>query len=152
MLNIEKNKQINLLPYFVLFLLLFSFRVIAQLLQYFFNLSFLPPFKSWDSNTVPYGILVIAQIFIVFSFSKIIYKIARNKIVPNLKTGYILIVFGTLYFAIMLFRLFAGLTLLHDVKWFSYPIPSFFHLVLASFLILFGYFHLSYNVGELKNA
>jgi len=152
MLNVEKNKQINLLPYFVLLLLLFSFRVIAQLLQYFFNLSFLPPDESWDSNTLPYGILIIVQIIIVFSFSKIIYKIARKRIVPNLKTGYTLIVFGTLYFAIMLFRLFAGFTLLHDVKWFSYPIPSFFHLVLASFLILFGYFHLSYNVGELKNA
>jgi len=152
MLNIEKNKQINLLPYFVLLLLLFSFRVIAQLLQYFFNLSFLPQDESWDSNTLPYGILIIVQIIIVFTFSKIIYRIARKRIVPNLKTGYILIVFGTLYFAIMLFRLFAGLTLLHDMKWFSYPIPSFFHLVLASFLILFGYFHLSNSEGELKNA
>ncbi len=152
MLNIEKNKQINLLPYFVLLLLLFSFRVIAQLLQYFFNLSFLPSFEAWDSGILPYGTLIIVQLSIVFIFSKVIHKIATNKIKPNLKTGYIFTIFGALYFAIMLFRLFAGLTLLHDVKWFSYPIPSFFHLVLASFLILFGYFHLSYNGGELKNA
>ena len=134
MLNIEKNKQINLLPYFVLLLLLFSFRVIAQLLQYFFNLSFLPPFESWDSNTLPYGILIIMQIIIVFSFSKIIYKIARKRIVPNLNTGYIFTIFGALYFIIMFFRLIAGLTIFDYVKWFAYPIPSFFHLVLDHFL------------------
>jgi len=121
-------------------------------LQYFFNLSFLPSFEAWDSGILPYGTLIIVQLSIVFIFSKVIQKIATNKIKPNLKTGYIFTIFGALYFAIMLFRLFAGLTPLHDVKWFSYPIPSFFHLVLASFLILFGYFHLSYNGGELKNA
>ena len=152
MLNVEKNKQINLLPYFVLLLLLFSFRVIEQFLHNFFNLSFLPSFEAWDSGILPYGTLIIVQLSIVFIFSKVIQKIATNKIKPNLKTGYIFTIFGALYFAIMLFRLFAGLTPLHDVKWFSYPIPSFFHLVLASFLILFGYFHLSNSEGELKNA
>jgi len=152
MLNIEKNKQINLLPYFVLLLLLFSFRVIAQLLQYFFNLSFLPPFESWDSNTLPYGILIVVQLLIVFVLLKTIYKISLDKIKPNMKIGNTLITFGALYFLIMFFRLIAGLTIFNYVKWFSYPIPSFFHLVLASFLILFGYFHLSTSEGELKNA
>lgn len=151
-LDTMKNKTNNLLPYFVLLLALFLFRVIAQLLQYFFNLPFLPSFEAWDSGTLPYGTLIIVQLFIVFCFLKIIYKIASYKIKPNVKIGYTLITFSTLYFTIMLFRLLAGLTLLKEIKWFVYPIPSFFHLVLASFLILFGYFHLSYNEGELKNA
>jgi hypothetical protein len=152
MLDIKKNKPKNLLPYFVLLLALFLFRVIAQLLQYSFNLSFLPSFEAWDSGTLPYGTLIIFQLIIIFIFSKVIYKIAAEKIKPNLKTGYIFTTFGTLYFVIMFFRLITGLTLFKEVKWFSYPIPSFFHLVLASFLILFGCFHLSYNRGELNNA
>lgn len=152
MLDIKKNKPKNLLPYFVLLLALFLFRVIAQLLQYSFNLSFLPSFEAWDSGTLPYGTLIIFQLTIIFIFSKVIYKIATDKIKPNLKTGYIFTTFGTLYFSIMFFRLITELTLFIEVKWFSYPIPSFFHLVLASFLILFRCFHLSYNRGELNNA
>ncbi len=152
MLDIKKNKPKNLFPYFVLLLALFLFRVIAQLLQYFFNLPLLPSFEAWDSGTLPYGTLIIFQLTILFIFSKVIYKIAAEKIKPNLKTGYIFTTFGALYFAIMFFRLITGLSLFKEVKWFSYPIPSFFHLVLASFLILFGYFHLSYNRGELNNA
>jgi hypothetical protein len=152
MLDIETNKPNNLLPYFILLLALFLFRFIAQLLQYFFDLQFLPPFESWDSGTLPYKILIVLQLLIVFVLSKTIYKIASDKIKPNIKTAYTLITFGILYFAIMLFRLIGGLTFIMNVKWFSYPIPSFFHLVLASFLILFGYFHLSNSGGELKNA
>lgn len=152
MLNIKSNKPKSFLPYLIILLGLFVFRVLAQLLQYKFNLSFLPPFQSWDSGTLPYGILIALQLTVVFVLSKTIYKIALHKVKPNLKTVYIFVTLGTLYFAIMLFRLIAGLTLLHDLKWFLYPIPSFFHLILASFLILFGYFHLSNIGGEIKHG
>lgn len=150
MMNVKTNKKNNLLPYLVLLLALFLFRVIAQFLQYLFNLSSLPPFESWDSGTLPYGILLAVQLAVVFALSKSIYKVSTHKITPNSKTGYILIASGAIYFTFMLLRLVAGLTILHDIKWFSYPIPSFFHLVLAAFLILFGYFHLINSGGESK--
>ncbi len=152
MLNAKLNKPQDYLPYFMLLLALFLFRVASQLLQYFFNLPFLPPYESWDSDTLPYGLLIVIQLFIVFLFSKIVYKIYSDKIRPNAQIGYSLIAIGTFYFVVMLFRLIGGLTLLQDIKWFTYPIPSFFHLVLASFIILFGYVHLSISRGESTNA
>ncbi|HSG30407.1 MAG TPA: hypothetical protein VLB82_02570 [Thermodesulfobacteriota bacterium] len=152
MLNIKTKKTKKLILCFILLLGLFIFRVVAQLLQYFLDLTFLPPFESWDSGILSYKFLFTAQILTIFVLSKTIYKIALDKIVLSIKTGYIFITLGTLYFAIMFFRLIAGLTLLQDVKWFAYPIPSFFHLVLACFLVLFGYFHLLNKGGGLNNA
>lgn len=152
MLNIKTKKTKKLILCFILLLGLFIFRVVAQLLQYFLDLTFLPPFESWDSGILSYKFLFTAQILTIFVLSKTIYKIALDKIVLSIKTGYIFITLGTLYFAIMFFRLIAGLTLIQDVKWFAYPIPSFFHLVLACFLVLFGYFHLLNKGGGLNNA
>jgi len=45
----------------------------------------------------------------------------------------------------MLFRLVAGLTFVTNHSWFSARIPTFFHLVLASFLLLLGSFHYKYG-------
>ncbi|MCY4625891.1 MAG: hypothetical protein OXC99_12955 [Chloroflexi bacterium] len=48
----------------------------------------------------------------------------------------------------MAVRLVAGLTLLSDVEWFASTLPALFHVVLASFILLFG--HYLYRAG--KNA
>ena len=45
---------------------------------------------------------------------------------------------GAVYFAVMAVRLVLGLTVLSDFGWFSTWIPTVFHLVLASMLILIG--------------
>ncbi|NIX14556.1 MAG: hypothetical protein GWN11_01405 [Candidatus Dadabacteria bacterium] len=148
MLDSKTNKRNCFLLYLIILVVLLVFRVAAQLMQYFFNLPFLPPFQFWDSGTLPYQILVAAQLAIIVILSKIVYKIGADNIRPNIKTGYIFITLGAVYFTIMLFRLAAGLTLLSDVKWFSYPIPPIFHMILASFLILFGYFHLIKSGGK----
>jgi hypothetical protein len=42
----------------------------------------------------------------------------------------------------MSFRLVAGLTVLRDNAWFA-ALPSTFHLVLASFMLVLAHFHLS---------
>ena len=41
----------------------------------------------------------------------------------------------------MLARLLLGFTLLTHVRWFASPLPAFFHLVLAAYVLLFGYVH-----------
>jgi hypothetical protein len=46
-----------------------------------------------------------------------------------------------LYFAAMVARLILGLTMLSDLRWFASPIPTVFHLVLATSLPLYGHFH-----------
>jgi hypothetical protein len=46
----------------------------------------------------------------------------------------------------MLLRLILGLTLLSSVSWFATPIPAFFHLVLASIVLVIGHYH--YRIGQ----
>jgi hypothetical protein len=52
-----------------------------------------------------------------------------------------MLVLGGLYFATMLVRLVLGLTVLSTSRWFSSVLPTMFHLVLASYLLLYGHFH-----------
>jgi len=137
--------------YFTCFLgllLLFCFRVVAQLIQLFYPVDFLPPFEAWHSRTLPYWLLVIFQLIIILTCINVVIRFIRDKANPNYKTGRIYLGLGFVYFSIMSFRLVAGLTFGTDHGWFSVKIPTFFHLVLASFLLLLGRFH--YKYGKLS--
>jgi len=138
--NILSDKKLSVL---IILLVLFIFRVVSQLVQYLFDLQFLPSFKQWDSGVVSYEYLLLVQVAILLISIKTIYKIYRCTVKPVIKTGYVLLISGSVYFCIMLFRLIAGLTFLKQARWFTYTIPSFFHMVLALFLIIFGLYHLS---------
>ena len=37
----------------------------------------------------------------------------------------------------MFLRLLLGATVLSDVRWFASPLPAFFHLVLATYLLIY---------------
>ena len=50
---------------------------------------------------------------------------------------------------VMLFRLIVGLTIAPEHNWFGARIPTFFHTVLASFLVTVGVFH--YQHGKQEN-
>ena len=45
----------------------------------------------------------------------------------------------------MLIRLLLGLTIMRDSRWFTSYLPTAFHLVLASWLLVYGHFHLRYG-------
>ncbi|MEM7791990.1 MAG: hypothetical protein AAF546_11360, partial [Verrucomicrobiota bacterium] len=49
---------------------------------------------------------------------------------------------GLIYFFAMFFRLTFGVIFESAPQWFSYSIPAFFHLVLASFLLVIAHYHL----------
>lgn len=135
--------KLLLIPY-----ILFIVRVSIQLIQYFVPLGWLPAFESWHTDTIPYGILLISQIIIISIFSLTIWRISLNKITPHNITGKFLLSLGIIYFIFMLFRLVGGLTFLVDNSWFAQFLPAFFHLVLASFIIIWGCFHL--RIGHSK--
>ncbi len=50
-------------------------------------------------------------------------------------------ILGLLYFMAMAFRLVIGFAVAPNHPWFGALIPAFFHLVLASFMMLVGHFH-----------
>lgn len=125
---------------------MFLFRVISQLVALTFNPSFLPPFDAWHSATLPYEVLVICQCVIIIFYSRIAWRFSKGTVSPKKQWGYGLLAFGGMYFAFMFGRLSLGVSLLAKHHWFNRPIPSFFHLVLAGFLIVVGLFH--YREGK----
>jgi len=129
-------------------LLLFCLRVFSQLLQKFYPVGFLPPFQDWQSGAVPYWLLVAAQFLIISVCLIVILKISLGRVIPRSKTGKICLVLGAIYLMVMLFRLIVGLTIAPEHSWFGARIPTFFHTVLASFLVTVGLFH--YQHGQKK--
>ncbi len=122
-------------------LALFCFRVLAQLLQHYLALPFLPPFDAWQSGAVPYGILLASQILIIAIYFWILMRIMTNRMQPSRRQGWIFLFIGIIYFLAMVLRLAIGLTGLSDHHWFRSYLPILFHFVLASYLIVVGVFH-----------
>ena len=122
-------------------LLLFCLRVVAQLLQAWSPVAWLPPFSVWASGALPYWLLVVCQVFIIMACARVTWRVHAGLIVPSVATGKILLILGSLYFGLMCLRLIIGLTVATDHYWFSARLPTFFHLVLAGFVLVYGWFH-----------
>lgn len=127
----------------VLSLLLAAFvgRVLAQLLQVWTPLPWLPPFEAWHSGLLPYPLLVASQLIIIGLALRVIVALLRGR-TSSRGAGRVLVAIGALYFTAMVGRLVLGLTALSHIAWFDARLPTGFHLVLASFLLVLGAFRL----------
>ena len=123
----------------------FGFRVLAQLVQASRPVTFLPPFEAWHSAALPYPLLVVVQLLIVVLYAWMARGISSGRTRPRPRLGRALGWLGGVYFAFMAARLVLGASVLRET-WFDAPIPSGFHLVLASFLLVAGHYH---RTGEL---
>ena len=121
---------------------LFCFRVLAQLLQRYLELPFLPPFDAWQSGAVPYEVLLTSQILIIVFYARILQRIMTRQMQPNRSQGWIFFITGLIYFLAMVLRLAIGLTGLSEHHWFRSYLPILFHFVLSSYLIVVGNFHM----------
>jgi hypothetical protein len=119
---------------------LFAFRVVAQPAALAFD-RLLPSFNSWDGGVLPYPVLLVTQLVILGWLARTAWRFSTGKVVPHRRIGLAAVAFGGVYFAAMLLRLLLGATALSDVRWFASPLPAFFHLVLATYLLLYGYGH-----------
>jgi len=127
----------------ILFILagLFAFRVFAQVLQLLSPVPWLPPFDSWHSETLPYFLLLTIQLVLFVFLLQIAHRILKNKTVPKRKRGKAYIIIGIIYFVFMIFRLILGQTIYTEsIFWYSW-LPTIFHHVLASFVIVNGVYH-----------
>ena len=127
---------------------LFAFRVSAQLLVLSNPEWPLPAFERWHSEVLAYPILVAFQLAILLVLGLLSHKVFSDQLTPNSKRAKYLRVFGTFYFLIMLFRLCLSISIIHlpglsELAWFQRPLPSFFHLVLASFILILARCYLS---------
>jgi hypothetical protein len=126
-----------------LLLALFIVRVVAQPLALLPSAAFLPSFESWHSGLLPYPALVAAQLLIIAWLARTAWRLSKGEVTPSYRVGISMLTVGTVYFAIMLVRLVLGLTILSSNRWFSSILPTVFHLVLASYLLVYGHFHFS---------
>ena len=119
----------------------FACRVSAQLLVLSYPELPLPAFERWHSEVLPYPILVAFQLAILLMLGSLSQRVFSDQLIPNRKRAKRLRVFGATYFLTMLFRLCLSISVIHlpglsDMAWFQRPLPSFFHLVLASFILI----------------
>ncbi len=130
---------------YVLILLILSnllaSRVLAQLMEFVYPVSFLPSYAAWHSGASPYGVLLLAQGVILAVCLRVVWSVFQGTVVASRQKGNILLALGLIYLVSMCIRLMIGLMIASDHFWFGATLPTFFHIVLASFLIVYGRFH-----------
>lgn len=123
---------------------LFVLRVLAQVLVAFLDVGFLPPMQAWYSGLLAYEYLLPAQIVIIVLMTTICLHFSQGRgffVVSRPAFGKPVLYFGYVYFAAMILRYILRMALVPEARWFGGTIPIWFHLVLATFVILFGVYH-----------
>ena len=133
-------------------LLLFAFRVVAQFTQWIYPVDFLPPFDDWQSGVLPYPMLLTGQILVMAVLLRVVVGHVTGRCIDRRWLGIALLAGGGVYFAVMCFRLLASVTFAAADSWLGATIPAFFHVVLACFALIHGYFNLRHaSHGGLTN-
>jgi hypothetical protein len=114
---------------------LFAVRVLGQAVQRWLPQPFLPPAEAFQGSSLPYALLLIAQLVILFVMLHVTLRMRSRTLVPNRRLGIGLAWAGAIYAAVCAGRIAIGLGVPDADPWFSTWIPAFFHLILASFFI-----------------
>ena len=138
--------QSRYLPWMAALTVLFVLRVLAQAVQWAAPVAFLPPFDAWQGSALPYPVLLTTQVAVTALLLRVLFLVRADAVRPATWKHNACFILGGVYFAVMAFRLVAGLTFLADVEWFSHTLPALFHVVLTTFILLFG--HYLYRLGK----
>ncbi len=128
-----------------LLLALFVLRVVGQLVVQVWHPGWLPPSKAWYSGVVPYGRLLITQFVVIAVYGLACWQVSWQRgwfHSPKRWLGKVLVVWGTLYFLVMITRYIVRMSLYAPERWTGGAIPIFFHCVLATFVLVLGAHHL----------
>lgn len=142
------NNQKKYAPWLWALLMIFIFRVLAQLSLTMFDIPFLPPFEAWYSGVLSYRQLLASQVFIIMLMAFVALRFSLGIVKAKRWLGLSLLTLGSLYFSIMIVRLLIGIADISEIIWFNRPIPSFFHLVLATFVLLIGHYHYTHSRNQ----
>jgi len=126
-------------------LILFSFRVFAQIVQKIYPVTLLPSFETWHSDTLPYPLLLISQFIIIGLCTLTVWRFKTHRVKENQRIGIVSLVLGSIYLTVMVFRLIAGLSFAANHPWFGAHLPTLFHIVLALFLLVVGFYHTQHS-------
>ena len=123
---------------------LFVLRVVGQALVAFLDVKILPPMEEWYSGLLPYPWLLPSQFLIILLYSKVCIDFTRGNgfsVVPRRSFGLGFLAFGSVYFGVMVARYVIRMSLYPHERWTGGSIPTFFHWVLAAYLLVFGTYH-----------
>ena len=101
--------------------------------------------KEWYSGLMPYRYLLPCQILIIILFTKIAFDLTHGSgfwTHPKPTLGLWLKNFGIVYFLSMVVRYVLRKSWYPEERWFGGTIPIIFHWVLATYIIVLGYYHL----------
>jgi hypothetical protein len=124
--------------------LLFSFRVLGQVLVAFLGVSWLPIMEQWYSGLIPYPILLTIQLVMLVFMAKISMDILHGVgffAVRRSNLSLLLISFAAIYAGAMLLRYVLTMIFRPEMRWSGGTIPIFFHFVLAAFVFVLGHYH-----------
>ena len=141
-------RRMNLSKWLWLLTWIFICRVLGQFIVQWGDVSFLPSFDRWHSGALEYHYLLASQCLIIFIMSFVSYRIDKALLRPSVQIGGVLQVIGWVYFSVMLVRWVIGVAELVDITWFQRPTPSFFHMVLASYILIVAHYHKSAGLKD----
>lgn len=126
--------------FLLLFSLLFLLRVVGQVVVARAAPSWLPPMQRW--NLMPYPLLLPIQIVFLGVMAWIVVSFLREA-PPGAPewSGKLVVGFAAVYAASMVVRYVVRMSRRPAERWFGGTIPIVFHVVLASFVYVFGAFH-----------
>jgi hypothetical protein len=122
---------------------LFAVRVLGQFVQRWMPQPFLPPFEAFQGSRLPYWLLLSFQLLILAVMTRVAWRVQTDRLVPRRRVGRWLAGAGVVYMATALGRIAVGLAVLDAHAWFKAWIPAFFHVVLAGFVLVLSFYHLS---------
>ena len=129
-------------PWLWLLSILFCLRVAAQLVALNASLPFIPAFDAWHSATIPYWLLLASQLLILVVMAAVAWRFTSGNVRRRPSLGRTVVTLGVIYFGVMLARLVLGRTVFAGHPWLDKILPTVFHLVLATFLLIVGWYHI----------
>ena len=120
----------------VVLMLAFAGRVVVQLVQLVHPVSRLPSFEQWQSGALPYGVLLAGQLAILGAQFHILGSVRAVHAMLSNRSHRVVRAFAHTYLAVMVVRLLVGLSGAAPGSWFDAGLPTAFHLLLATFLLV----------------
>lgn len=116
---------------------LFAVRVAAEATARLAETAALPPLAVFQSEAIPYAALLILQSALLGGMALTLWRLGR--IGPKPRAARALVAAALLYAAATVGRAIVGVFGLASGSWVDAPIATAFHLVLAAWLFIFGY-------------
>jgi hypothetical protein len=119
----------------------FLLRAVGQALVVFAGADWLPAAEHWQSGLLPYPLLLASQLGILALIAVIVRDAWRGRgrlVSPMPRLGHAVRWFGIVYFAAMVVRYAVTMAVRPEWRWFGHSIPVLFHLVLATFLLVYS--------------